>query len=316
MNGGVSPESPSVDAAERSAQPPPRVIGVRDALRKLAARVDRNQRLLLVAGLVGLAALMIFSVPGNPVFDVNQRRHHLVGMLLSHASVVALLAGCYPSRAGLLHRARRWSPAVWLGLAGLACTAILVAWLALFHAWPVYANSLARESGPLEPQQAALYVVASWLAWQCARRRAQRSEEERFFRVTSAFCAWLALEEIEYFGVVVVLLGDKIHGVWVRAAHDLIAVGVRVPAVLGALVCLAVVLPVAAMWYIGPSSVLRQATSLAALPAGLAAVAMVLAQVLDQDSTALAIRLEEPLELVGALLLVGALVLKYGEDGA
>jgi len=40
----------------------------------------------------------------------------------------------------------------------LACGAVLEAWLTLFAISPAYLSALARESGPLEPVEAALYV--------------------------------------------------------------------------------------------------------------------------------------------------------------
>jgi hypothetical protein len=295
----------------------------RETLQSIAARLDRLQRPLFIAGLVGLALVTFLGSPGNPFIDVSLRReqvrYQLVGMLLSHASVLLLLAGLYPSRGRLLELARRRRAASLLGGAALASLVIGVTWVALYLRWPELTTALARESGPVEPIQTGLYVIASWLAWQCVRR-ASRPDEERLYRVATIAFAWLALEEVEFFGVFEMLIGGRIHGVWVRGGHDFIALALRVPAVRGALIGLAVLLVAVAIWYVGARGVLRQARSLAVVPTVLAVLALALSQTLDQDNTALiaysrvlAYRLEEPLELIGALMLNVALAIKYGE---
>ena len=140
--------------------------------------------------------------------------------------------------------------------------------------------------------------------------------------MTSGLCLWLVLEEIEYFGLVEILTDGIIEGVWVRSLHDLIALGMRVPAVLVALTAAAAVLAVAGVWYVGLPCLVREAASAATLPALAAAGTLAMSQVLDQDSGALrgyvgalSNRLEEPLELVTAFLVTMALVMKIGPAG-
>lgn len=320
-----SPQGLEPDATERRPDPTEQRLELASPawgpgfLGRLELRVWRAQSLLIASGLVGLFVVGLISIPGNRVFDVNLRPHHLIGMLFSHASVLALLIGLSPRRSSLLQRAQQWPPAALLGWSLLACGALLEAWLALFPLSPAYLTALARESGPLEPVQAALYTVASWLGWQCARRAA-RPDDRRLFRAATFVCAWLAVEEVEYFGVLELTAGGRIHGVWVRAMHDFIALSVRVPALRSVLIILAVALIGAALWYIGPRCLLRQAGSPAAIPAILAVGVLALSQILDQDNTVIAgysplltYRLEEPLELVAALLINVALAIKYGE---
>jgi hypothetical protein len=322
MSGGVTPDGPHGGPAEPSAEHS-LAPAARETLQSIAARLDRFQRPLCIAGLVALALATFLSSPGNPFIDVllrrEQVRYQLVGMLLSHASVLLLLAGLYPSRRRLLELARRGSASGWLGGAALVSLAIGVTWVALYRQWPELTTTLARESGPVEPIQTGLYVIASWLAWHCARR-ASRPDEERLYRVANIAFAWLALEEVEFFGIFETLIGGRIHGVWVRAGHDFIALALQVPAVRAALVGVALLLVAGAIWYAGPRGVLRQLRSLAVVPALLAVLMLALSQTLDQDNTALvaysrvlAYRLEEPLELIAALMLNVALAIKYGE---
>jgi hypothetical protein len=292
--------------------------GTASALGRLEVRITQLQQLFCFSGLLGLATVMLVSIPGNYIFDVNPRRHQLAGMLFSHASVLALLIGLSPRRERLLERARVWRSTTWLSLALPSCLVFIAAWMALYSALPSYATSLARESGPLEPLQAGLYVTASWLAFRSAAQAG--TEERRFFRAVGIVCVWLALEEVEYFGVFEMLVGGRIHGVWVRAVHDFIALGVKVAAVRMALIGLAVATLGLGIWWVGLRSVLRQVRSVAAVPGVLAVATLALSQVLDQDNSALAgysrllaYRLEEPLELVTATLITVTSLIRYGE---
>jgi hypothetical protein len=322
MKGAATPDGrhagPAEPSAEQSLAP-----AARETLQSIAAGLDRLQRPLCIAGLLALALVTFLGSPGNPFIDVTLRReqvrYQLVGMLLSHASVLLLLAGLYPSRRRLLELARRARASGLLGGAALAALVIGAAWVALYFRWPELTTTLARESGPVEPIQTGLYVMASWLAWHCARG-ASRPDEVRLYRVANIAFAWLALEEVEFFGIFEMVIGGRIHGVWVRGGHDFIALALRVPAVRGALIGVALLLVAVAIWYVGPRGVLRQIRSLAVVPAMLAVAMLALSQTLDQDNTALvaysrvlAYRLEEPLELIGALMMNVALAIKYGE---
>jgi hypothetical protein len=274
---------------------------------------------LLIVGLAGVAAALVLSVPRNGLFDLNLRRHQLTGMLLSHLSIAAIGMALYPRGEQLLTSVVRLPKAVLLCIAVLASAVLVGAWMTLFYGWPTYAAALARESGPLEPLQAGLYIVAAWLAGRAARDT-MGTEPQRLYHVARAVCLWLALEEIEYFGLIEMSVGGRIEGVWVRSLHDLIAVGVRVPAVLAALVAVAVLAAAAVLWYIGVRSMVREASSAAAVPAMAACGVLALSQVLDHDNAALSpyavaltYRLEEPCELIAALLLNVALIMKIRE---
>ena len=188
------------------------VLGEMERLRSM---VRAMQNRLLYVGLAGFAAVLVLDIPTNPVFDLSMRRHQLAGMLLAHLSVAAALAGLCSRRHAFVAALPRWPARIWLTVATLVSTAILALWAAIFHASGRYAAALARESGPLEPLQAGLYVVASWLAWQCACLGT--GQERRLYRVASGVGIWLVLEEIEYFGLVETLIGGRIEGVWVRS---------------------------------------------------------------------------------------------------
>jgi len=309
--------------AEATAQhlEPARPPWIRIMLARFDLRVLRVQHWLIGGGLLGLVVVGLISIPGDRVFDVNLRPYQLVGMLFSHASVLALLIGVSPWRSNLLRWAQRATPSTLIGWSILVSGALLEAWLTLFPLSPDYMSSLARESGLLEPVQAAFYVTASWLAWQCGRWT-PRLDERRLFRAAAVVCAFMALEEVEYFGVFELTAGGRTHGVWVRAMHDFIEPGVRVSAARSVLITLAVAAAGLVLWYVGLRCVLRQATSPAAVPAVLAVGVLAFSQILDQDNAALmgysrlfSYRIEEPLELIAALLMNVALAIKYGEAG-
>jgi hypothetical protein len=156
---------------------------------------------LLIVGLAGVAAALVLSVPRNGLFDLNLRRHQLTGMLLSHLSIAAIGMALYPRGEQLLTSVVRLPKAVLLCIAVLASAVLVGAWMTLFYGWPTYAAALARESGPLEPLQAGLYIVAAWLAGRAARDT-MGTEPQRLYHVARAVCLWLALEEIEYFGLI------------------------------------------------------------------------------------------------------------------
>lgn len=55
----------------------------------------------------------------NPVFELDMRRHQLAGMLLSHLSVAAVLAGLWPRRQALAAGLPRWRPRTWVTAAAV-----------------------------------------------------------------------------------------------------------------------------------------------------------------------------------------------------
>jgi hypothetical protein len=274
---------------------------------------------LKVFGCLALGAVLVLGVPGNGLFDINPRgRRQLLGTVLSHGGVLALLLGFYPDRerwlAAVLRRRGRDVVLAALG----AAAALLAGYVALLRAWPAYGIALGRESGLLEPMQVGTYLVAAWLAVRAARLRGEVPAEARLFRLAAVACVTLALEEIEYFGLVQFAVG-RVRGVWIRSLHDLVALAARVPGVwvgLGLALVVLVVLAWAAGW-LSWRVVAREGGRVTTLPlwGGLALLAI--SQVLDVDAGALArygahfqYRLEEAIELVAALLIALAFLLK------
>jgi hypothetical protein len=190
-------------------------------------------------------------------------------------------------------------------------------------AWPAYARALTREWGLAEPAEATLYLAAAWIAWRHAGLLG-RAPDARCYRFVSVFCGVLALEEMDWLGLLGPLIGRLgSANVYLGSSHDLLKVAwhyhwVAIPLALSALLVLG------AVWYRGYLTVgfvRREILDPTTLPLCAALAAQALAQTLDVDDTLLSTRhpffhypLEEPLELLSGLLLVSGLLLKYCRD--
>ena len=151
-----------------------------------------------------------------------------------------------------------------------------------------------------------------------------REPDARCFRFVAFFCGMLALEEMDWLGLLGPLVGRIGDAdVYLGSSHDLLKVAwhyhwVAIPLGLSALLVLGVV------WYRGHLTVgfiRREIFDPTTLPLYGALLGQVVAQTLDVDDTILSARhpffrypLEEPLELLSGLLLVSGLLLKYGRD--
>ena len=267
-----------------------------------------------------LVVVTLLTMPGNPVLDLNTRRYREPATILAHAGALLFLFGLLPSGPrGLaalvaMTRARR------LALLGTATLAPLAVLGLMSLAWPAYARALTREWGLAEPAEATLYLAAAWIAWRHAGLLG-RAPDARCYRFVSVFCGVLALEEMDWLGLLGPLIGRLgSANVYLGSSHDLLKVAwhyhwVAIPLALSALLVLG------ALWYRGCLTVgfvRREMLDPTTLPLYAALAVQALAQTLDVDDTLLSTRhpffrypLEEPLELLSGLLLVSGLLLKY-----
>jgi hypothetical protein len=190
--------------------------------------------------------------------------------------------------------------------------------------WPAYARALTREWGLVEPAEATLYLTAAWIAWRHAALLGPRGQDARCFRFVAFFCGMLALEEMDWLGLVGPLVGRiGAANVYLGSSHDLLKVArhyhwFAIPLALSSLLVLGMV------WYRGYLTIgfiRREMFDPTTLPLYGALLGQAVAQTLDVDDTILSARhpffrypLEEPFELLSELLLVSGLLLKYCRD--
>lgn len=275
-------------------------------------------------GLLILVTVTLLTMPGNPVLDLNIRPYRALGTIVAHAGSLLFLFGLLPSAPRGLAAVAALSPARRLALLGMATMAPLAVVGLISLGWPAYARALTREWGLVEPAEAALYLTAAWIAWRHAALLGPRAPDARCYRFVAFFCGTLALEEMDWLGLVSPLIGRVgAADVYLGSSHDLLKVAwhdhwFAIPLALSALLVLGMA------WYRGYLTVgfvRREIFDPTTLPLYAALVAQVVAQTLDVDDTLLSTRhpffrypLEEPFELLAELLLVSGLILKYCRD--
>ena len=264
-------------------------------------------------------------MPGNPVLDLNIRPYRALGTIVAHAGALLCLFGLLPSAPRGLAAVAALSPARRLALLGTATMAPLAVVGLISLGWPAYARALTREWGLVEPAEATLYLTAAWIALRHAALLGPRAPDARCYRFVAFFCGMLALEEMDWLGLVSPLIGRVgAADVYLGSSHDLLKVAwhyhwFAIPLALSALLVLGMV------WYRGHLTVgfvRREIFDPTTLPLYAALVAQAVAQTLDVDDTLLSTRhpfllrypLEEPFELLAELLLVSGLLLKYCRD--
>lgn len=247
----------------------------------------RHAAALLVIGLgmAAVAARVAALEPGT----IDWRRWRVPGTLFSHAAL-ALIALGLADRAwrALLRLAplpRLLARRLWTAMA--AAAAIMAA---LIAARPEYASELmGREWGVVEPAQAVLYAAAAALAFAHARRRAG-GPPAGLFRAVGVGAVVLALEEVDYFGLVTAaarlagLPGARVAGHHVGGLHDLLNAAPGAPS--AALVAAAIALAGAVVGWRARGwlpVVGRELRAPEARPLLIGALAMALAQAIDID---------------------------------
>jgi hypothetical protein len=275
-------------------------------------------------GLVVLIAVLVLTMPGNPILDLNRRQYRAPGTILSHAGMLLILAGLVAHAPDWLAAVRQWRPRRLAGVLAVAILAPLAGLALIGLAWPAYGRALTREWGLVEPAQAGLFLISAWIAWRHAALLGPRAADYRPYRFASLFCVLLAIEEMDWFGILGPLIGRVgAASVYVGSSHDLVKVAWHYPwfaipfAVAG-------LLGLGLIWsrgYLTVGFIRREMFEPTTLLLYAAFAAQAVAQTLDVDDTLLSTRhpvfrypLEEPCELLADLLLASGLLLKYVRD--
>jgi hypothetical protein len=287
-------------------------------------------RLALIAGMVGLGTVLILNVPG--VAEV--RRYRSLASVLSHATMLLIALGLSPRLRDWVERAsalsgRRQA----LGLVGVLAGTMAVIVTGLLVA-PSYGHELfTREWGLVEPAQFVLWLTAAWLALERARVAGRGTADQRAFRLAAGACGLLALEEVDYLGIVTLVArvagapDGRIGHHHIGGVHDLVNDLGKVSLVLGVLALVAIAGLVLA-WAISQGLhrvVIREIFSRTSLPLLGTVVFLGIAQLADIDHPALNAffaqyalvrRLrEEPMELLAAICLNACLIAKLSRRG-
>ena len=286
------------------------------------------RRAATVLGIVIMAIVALLNVPGNPVLELH--RYRAPGGVASHAGVLLLVWGTAPRlRAAVLALATLPAGAQALRLS-MTLVVLLLAMLGILLSAPTFGyHLLGREWGIVEPLQFATYLIAAWLCAQIASLTARGDPATNLYRAGRWVAIWLALEEVEYLGlpyVIAAALGSprgRIGGHYIGTLHELVPLLADVVGwapIAGVLV----ISGATGSWWFAARyrrGLKREVVSWTSLPLLGSALFMGIAQIIDSDDAiAAAIKvsgspilkfLEEPLELLALICLLGTLVLKF-----
>src|SRR5688500_12528730 len=154
-------------------------------------------RATLALGLLLVALVILFAIPGNGVFQTSE--HRVLGTVLSHLTMLTLLWGAAPAlRRGVARLDDVGTPTLAWALA-LGIVALPIALTAVRVAAPRATNQLVtREWGVVEPLQVALYVSALWLCLAVRRHLAGDPHARALYGAGAVVTVILILEEIDY----------------------------------------------------------------------------------------------------------------------
>jgi hypothetical protein len=282
-------------------------------------------RIALIAGIVCVGAVLVINVPGV----ANVRRQRSLAAVLSHLAMTLIALGLSPRFrswiervAALSSRRRMWG----LAIALVGPMIVIVAGLALF---PSYGHELfTREWGLCEPLQFVLWLTGAWLCLQRARVAGPGTPDHRAFHLAAWGCVLLALEEVDYLGIVTLVArmagvpGGRIGQHHIGGIHDVINDLGKISLVLG-VAAIGVVVALVLGWAFSQGLhrvVLREVFSTTSLPLVGTVAFMALAQLADIDHPVLAslfgqaalvrrIR-EEPMELLAVICVNASLLAK------
>lgn len=176
-------------------------------------------------GLLILIAVTLLTMPGNPVLDLNTHQYREPGTIIAHAGALLVLFGLLPAAPRGLAAVAALSPARRLALLGTATVAPLAVVGLISLGWPAYARALTREWGLVEPAEATLYLTAAWIALRHAALLGPRAPDARCYRFVAFFCGTLALEEMDWLGLLSPLIGRVgAADVYLGSSHDLLKV--------------------------------------------------------------------------------------------
>lgn len=286
-----------------------------------------RHRLALIAGVVCLGVILVMNVPG--VATVRQFRSP--ASVLAHVAMALIAWGLsprFPDWARHVAALSARERGLYLTCALVGPLVVIVAVLAVA---PSYGHELfTREWGIVEPLQFVLWLTAAWLAFERARCDPRGSADDRVFRLMGWGCILLAIEEVDYLGVVALIAtlagvpGGRFGGHHIGGLHDLLNELGKASLVLGLLV-IVVVTGLAVAWVISRGLhrvAIREMLSPTSLPLVGTVVFLALAQLADIDHPGLdalwghvtVVRKlrEEPIELLAVVCMNASLLAKLG----
>jgi hypothetical protein len=280
-------------------------------------------RVAFLSGLVCLAAVLVLNVPS--VTDL--RMYKSPAAVLSHLALGLIALGLSPSFPGWVARVAALSHRQRLACLALALAGPLIIMVAVILVAQPYGHRLfTREWGVVEPLQFVLWLTAAWLAIQIARRAGRGAADGPAFRLAAWACIVLALEEVDYLGVVSIVMkvtgspSGRIAGHHIGGLHDVVNELGKTSLVLG-LVAVALVAALIFAWALSRGLhrvVLREVLSPTALPLIGTLVFMGIGQLADMDHPILDRLLgslchdlcEEPMELLAIVCVNASLLAK------
>jgi hypothetical protein len=284
-----------------------------------------SPRLALSIGLVCLAAVLVLNVPGVATL----RAHKVPATALSHLALTLIALGLSPRFPRWVERAAALSTRQRLvGLAIALAGPLLVMIVVGLVSQPYGHQLFTREWGIVEPLQFILWLTASWQAFEIARREGRDTADGRTFRLAAWVAVLLALEEIDYLGIVSIIAkaagapSGRIGGHHIGGIHDVVNELGKASLVLGA-VALALGAALLFAWAVSRGlhrTVVREILSPTALPLVGTVVFMAIGQLADMDHPVLDHLLgdggvlrdlsEEPMELLAIICVNASLLAK------
>lgn len=269
----------------------------------------------LAAALFGLHVVLLFFPPLPPYLEGSLWSH-----LLGYSAVILAVFALAPSAGSFPRRWHAWNRGSRVVLGVGIAAALVVVGLGVRAASPDLFVRWTREEGVFEPVTLLIYIVASMAMFSLGRELDGR--DRRFAQFFGGVFALLALEEVDYLGMVGGFVG-RINGVYVGTPHDLINLvvegGLTLPIVL-MVVAIAGIVAAASLWhgYLQPLRLLRAVFSRAGLWWWTGALFLGVAALEDANVWLVfgLPRIEELLESVAALFwFCFALEAAYPSDG-
>ena len=283
---------------------------------RLGGRSRPYHRRVLITGILCLGAVLVLNVPG--VADLRRYKSPAAGF--SHLAMALIALGLSPRFRGWVMRAAALSSRQRvLSLAGALVGPLIVMGMVLAVA-PRYGHELfTREWGIVEPLQFVLWLTAAWLAFERARCDGPGTADRRVFRLAGWACILLAMEEVDYLGIVTLLARmagvprGRIGGHHIGGLHDLVN-GLAKTSLLLGVITIGVGAALVLGWAVSQGLhrvVVREILSVTTLPLVGGVLFMALAQLADIDYPGLSVLLgplavvrdlrEEPMELLGVV---------------
>jgi hypothetical protein len=284
-----------------------------------------TRRATLALGLLLVALVVVFAIPGTGMFDTN--KHRVLRTFLSHIAVLTLMWAAVPALGRVIARLDGVpTPTLTVAL-GVVIVVPVVALGALQLAVPGATKHLvSREWGVVEPLQVAFYATALWLCLAVRRHLARDDRARLLYRGGAIVTAIMIAEEVDYLSVLNLFAraagapGGRLGRKHIGAIHDVIDAWTQqiglgaVAAVIAAGVAAAFLL----LWAVFSAwrpTIRREAARPGVALLGVFVAALVTAQVIDIEDETLTGgapigMIEEPLELAGALALNAALILR------